>query len=286
MPMSEEARKAASERMKARHAAASERKVEETSRLEDKAAVQATAANAEAYEGFEPTQPAESHDEYQDLLKRFKELEALVKSQQVANVFQVAQVAQATPGSPGSPQMHQGRMVGTFEKYLVDPSNYEDPRDRLGQEPRLQRFAFSYNYFLDWEISTTQYETKDGLNMKEPRFHLKLNRVMTDEDTGELTNNAYTVCQMIFHEDPQAALTIARDQGVDPDSMDQREFLNQMRYLRMKDWLTEAFYPPKSTNTRRKKELVINNKLVEVFEINSEDSQKMPFDQLKTTKGL
>lgn len=228
-----------------------------------------------------PVQPTETHDEYGDLLKRFEELKTYVEH---LSELQVVQPAQAPEGRPQFG--NRGNLIGTFERYLVDPALYDDPRDRLSQEPRLQRFAFSHNYLLDWNIGVTQYETKDGVNTKEPKFTLKLNRIMMDEDTGELTNQAYTVCQMIFHEDPQAALIVAREQGIDPDRLDQRAFLNEMRYLRMRDWLIEAFYPPKPTASTRKKEVVIGNKLVQVFEINSENPQKMPFDQLKPTKGL
>jgi hypothetical protein len=236
----------------------------------------------------EPVQPAETHDEYQDLMKRFKELESFVHGLQSAMSHNV--------GMQG-PQVNQrGHLIGTFEKYLVDPKMYDDPRERLSEERRLGRFNLTgtsetidpmrHDYFLDWDISVTQYETKDGVSTKEPKFTLKLNRIMMDEETGEHTDQAYTVCQMIFHEDPQAALIVAREQGVDPDTFDQKAFLNEMRYIRMRDWLIEAFYPPRSTAVKRKKEMVIGNKLVQVFEISSENSQPIPFDQLKPTKGL
>lgn len=294
MPMSEDARIKASQRAKATWAkkkaaqAAAEKEMFQRAaqRAENTFSAPDEADHPGAPEYYrqdtrpEPKQPEPSNDEYSDLLKRFEELRSYVQGMQLPQNPMSHNVG-------GGPQFgHGGRLIGTFEKYLVDPKNYDDPIKRLAAEPRLQRFAFAHNYLLDWNISTTSYETKDGVNTKEPKFTLKLNRIMMDEDTGELTNQAYTVCQMIFHEDPQAALIVAREQGVDPDTLDQKQFLNEMRYLRMRDWLLEAFYPPKSTATQKKKEMVIGNKLVEVFEINSVNPQKMPFDQLKPTKGL
>jgi len=47
--------------------------------------------------------------------------------------------------------------------------------------------------------------------------------------------------------------------------------------------LMEAFYPPVSTDTQsNKKQMVVNGKLVEYFEVNSEQSAGIPFGDLKT----
>lgn len=299
MPMSEEARKRIGDATRARYAAKKEAERTAAWKMIDNGGSPADAHMAGIREQTPPpltpdpepqplpVQPAETRDEYSDLLKRFEELKSYVERLQPA-------IQQPTDGRPQFG--NRGNLIGTFEKYLVDPAMYSDPRTRLSQERRLGRFnvtgsqddvdLMQDDYFLEWEVGITQYETKDGVNTKEPRFTLKLDRLMIDEDTGEHNGSAYTVCQMIFHEDPQAALIVAREQGIDPNTLDQKAFLNEMRYLRMRDWLLEAFYPPKLTTQKKKKEMVIGNKLVQVFEINSTDSQAMPFDQLKTTKGL
>lgn len=210
-----------------------------------------------------------SEQEYHLLLKRVQELESR---------FQ-----------PGGPQVSGRGVIGTFEKYPVDPKNYDDPTSRLAAEPKLLRVPFKsraernggyFEYDLDWQVMAVHYETKDGINTQEPRFILKLNRFLVDPDTDMPTDRAYTACQMILHEDPQAALVVARDNGLEVDTSNETRFLNEMRYLRMLDWLLEAFFPPKTKPDRAKKEMVIGNKLVEVFTVTSEESERFDFSKL------
>ena len=112
---------------------------------------------------------------------------------------------------------------------------------------------------------------------------MELNRIVMDEDTGDPTNGRYTICRMVFHEDPDAALVVARENGVNIADFEERAFLDEMRYLRARDWLLEAFYPPKPSQPKKnKKEMGIGGKLVEYFEINSESSEPMPFGELNT----
>lgn len=181
-----------------------------------------------------------------------------------------------------APQVNnRGKLIGTFEKYTVDPDYYPNPAARLSQEPRLSRFAFPINYELDYNVMTTSYETIDGIRTKEPRFNLTLSRVVMDEDTGEPTNQRYIVRRLSFHEDPDAAIEIAREQGIKVESTNERDFLNEMRYLRMRDWLLEVFYPPKSTAVKNKKDVVVGNQLVEMYEISSEKAEPIPFNELR-----
>lgn len=185
----------------------------------------------------------------------------------------------------GAQVTNQG-IVGTHFKYTVDPNKYDDPVPRLFEymesKPQLRRLGFRDNYELDFKMDSFSYDAKDGRNVTEPKFTLDLNRIVYDEDTFEPTNRRYTVCRMVFFEDPQTAMMIARDNGVDIDSQDEASFLNEMRFLRMKDWLLEAFYPPKPNPSQNKREQVIGNQMVEVWEISSENSAKIPFDQLNS----
>lgn len=175
-----------------------------------------------------------------------------------------------------------GKLTGTIEKYSLDANRYPDPRERLANEPRLQRFGFKENYDLRYEISVSEYTTIDNIRFREPKFILDLVRVLFDEETGIPTGGRYVQSRIVMHEDPDSALTVARQNGVNVDDYDERSFLNEMRYLQMRDWLFENFYKPKSTAINNRREMVIDGKIVDYFEVNSEDAAKIPFSQLET----
>lgn len=211
-------------------------------------------------------EPSTNNDDIGDLLARVKELEAALNYRQQS----------AAQG----PQVTSRGVVGTFNKYIIDPKNYPDPCERLAREPRLQRFAFPTNYELAFSLGRTNYQSIDGVNTAEPKFTLELNKIIFDEETGEPTNGRYTICRGIFHEDPEAAIIVAREYGLPVDEENQKDFLDEMRYLRMRDWLLEAFYPPKVEAKKNKKQVVIGNTLVDYFEISSENKESIPFGEL------
>lgn len=185
-------------------------------------------------------------------------------------------------GAQGGAQVTARGLVGTVEKYTVDPKHYPDPRERLAKEPRLKRFAFSENWDLGWKVETIGYETKDGISIKEPKFTLELIGKVFDEDTGEPTEKRYVYRKLAMHEDPQAAITVARENGLEVDENNEKLFLDEMRYLRLRDWLINGlpFYAPLSTDKKNKSESVIGNRLVKVFEASSDNPINIPFDQL------
>jgi hypothetical protein len=228
----------------------------------------------EAYESFQHPEPTEkntiSPEEYQDLLRRMLEMQEMFINNNRA----------ATPANTLG--VKNGSVIGEIDKYLTDPDLYPDPCKRLAKEPRLQPFAFEYNYELKFQVGITSYETKSGVNMREPKFTLELYRIMLD-DSGVQTNKRMVICRGIFHEDPQTAIVIARDNGIQIEGMDEPTFLNEMRYLRMRDWVIEQFFPPKPSQEKiDKHEEVIGGKLVEIFSINSEQSETIPFNELNT----
>ena len=76
-------------------------------------------------------------------------------------------------------------------------------------------------------------------------------------------------------------MVVAREQGVDIDEMGEREFLDEMRYLRVRNWLLEAFYPPKrDMEKKNKKEMAIGGKIVQYFEVSSPNGTAIPFKDL------
>lgn len=214
----------------------------------------------------QPSQPPQDQD-VSELIRQIKEAnENIAKLQSQINPQQ-AQL--------NRPQVGMGGMVGTFERYITDPNFYPNPIERLAKEPRLARFAFNENYELSWEVALSQYETVDHVRTKEPRFVLKLIVKMFDDVTGELTNKRFVILQGIFHEDPEAAIEIARANEIEVDTDNEKQFLDEMRYLRFRDWLIEAFFPTPPPAAKSSKEVVIGNKLVTIYEVNSENSESM-----------
>lgn len=216
--------------------------------------------------------PNSENDDYGALTARVQELEAFIK-----NI--ATQKAEAAAEAPQTPQntavVGNGSVVGTVTRFVMDPNYYPNPIDRLADEPRLARFAFRENYELGWEVGISQYETADRIRTKEPKFTLKLIVKVFDDETGEATNKRFVILRGIFHEDPDAAIAIAADNGITVDEVNQKDFLDEMRYLRFRDWLIEAFFPTPPPPARQTKEVVIGNKLVELYEVSSESSESM-----------
>jgi hypothetical protein len=174
-----------------------------------------------------------------------------------------------------------GKLLGEVDKYVVDEAGYKNPIERLKQENRLKQIAFDHNYELEYSFATSNYETKTGVNMREPRFHITLNRVVLD-DQGNQTDKRYVARKLVFHEDPQAALVIARDNGIEIEATDEKTFLDEMRYLRVRDWLFDVFWPKPAAPIAGIHEESIGGSLVQVFTKSSAETSEIPFDQIKT----
>lgn len=186
------------------------------------------------------------------------------------------------------------RVLGEVDKYLIDPTNYPDPTPRLAEEKRLQTIAFNHNYELDYTFTIRSYETKSGVNMREPEFLVVLNRIVLDSQgepltvinpkTGKPGIKMYRARRMVFHEDPQAALVLARENNLLIDKEDEKTFLDEMRYLRVRDWLFDIFWPKAADEPENIHEEVIGGSLVQVFTKSSEGASQVDFDSL--TKAM
>lgn len=261
--MSEEARKKASERMKKMH--------------EEKKAQEPTPQPTKEQE-TSPPEEIQSDQNIDDLKRQIEEMKQNMAFMQSMFATQPQQLNR------------NGRLLGEFEKYTVNPANYEDPTKRLAKEPRLAPLAFEFNYELDYRMDVTSYETKTGENVKEPRFHVTLYRVVLDDQgnrvqinkDGKLQDKFYIARKLIFHEDPSAAMAIARENGIEVNNENERDFLNEMRYLRVRDWLFDIFWPKPSQEIQNMGEEVIGGQVVQVFTRNSEESGSIPFDQMNT----
>lgn len=271
MTMSEEQKKAASERMKAYQAA--KKLLKDNTPPTD---VQAEVPSPEEI----GTLPSESRSTEDELRAQVAELKDL---------FIQTLRGQTNQGSPAISVGNGGKLIGEVEKYTVDPTNYMDPTKRLSEEPRLQAMAFNLNYELEYEMSVRPYETKTGVNQKEPEFLITLLRVVLD-DQGLPTEKRYIARRMVFHEDPQAAIVIARENGIsleeftdlDNTTENQKLFLNEMRYLRAKEWLFDIFWPRPAKKQDGLHEEVIGGTIVQVFTKSSEEPSGVDFDQIKT----
>jgi hypothetical protein len=196
--------------------------------------------------------------DYGDLVRQINEMKAYMFDR-TNGQFQ--------PPTQGA-SVANGKVTGSVTRYALDPANYPSPNERLAKEAKLERFAFSMNYELDYIVGESSYTNIDNIRVKEPKFTLTLVKIMLDEDTGLDTGGRYDICRIILHEDPDTALIVARENGVDVIEGDEKAFLNEMRYIRMRDWLLECFYPPKATPEKQKRDMVINGKLVQYWEKN------------------
>lgn len=218
----------------------------------------------------EPQVDIQTDESTEDLKRQVEEMRRNMEQMQ-ALLFKSQEV----------PQMNrQGDLIGEWEKYLVDPQLYPDPTPRLAKEPRLAPLAFEHNYELEYKVGVTSYQTKSGKNVKEPKFEVQLNRIVLDQQ-GNQTDKRYIARKMVFHEDPDAALVIARENGLEVDKTNERNFLNEMRYYRVRDWLFDIFYPkPTSEQERPIKEEVIGGQVVQVFAKSSEEPSEIEFNKL------
>lgn len=232
-----------------------------------------------------PPQPVEVSQSAPEQLNSETELDQLRRHvQELEQLIRGGQLGQAVPAQPQAQVTPQGGIVGTVTKFSVKLSDYPDPRDRLFDEQKLKLKGFNRNWWdLDWTVTPVKYDTRDGIHVIEPKFQLRLIRILEDEETGEPSAKRYTLWKGTFFEDPEAAMQVAFDAGIDVPANMEKAFLDEMRYLRMRDWLLEAFYPPKPSQSKTNKvEAVIGNRLVEVYEINSTNSETIPFKNLRS----
>ena len=219
---------------------------------------------------IEASPPSTNNDELDDLKRRIKELESSLTQPHSQH---------PTPQS-SQPQVTGTGIIGTYTKFSINPDDYPDPRERLASEQRLVPQAFKENFLLEWKVGPIRYDTKDGRYIEEPKFDIELWRLERDDVSGELTDRKYRVTKGTFFEDPAAALAVAQEQGLEVPKQVEKLFLDEMRYLRIRDWLFDAFFPPPPQNRMNAKEEVIGNRLVEVVEINS-TTPESPMSKIK-----
>ena len=176
-----------------------------------------------------------------------------------------------------------GQLVGAYIKYPLDAKNYPSPVERLMDEPKLIQFAFKTNYIIKYKVSYSFYKTVDNVQIKEPRFELQLERIKFD-DAGEATNKRYIVRKLIMHEDVDTAIIVAEREGIKIDESNELAFLNEMRYLQIRDWLLDIFFPPINTKPEGIQEEVVGGQLVQFYESNSDTAKSIDFEKFTEKK--
>lgn len=139
----------------------------------------------------------------------------------------------------------RGEVVGTVQKFNIDPEYYSSPTEKLFKEPRLSRFSMEENYFLSWDITSKPYVTKDNLSVAEPTFHLTLYAYEFD-DTGEPTERFIVIQTLHMNEDEEIAMNFAAEEGLKVTDEGMRELMDRTRYERAKRWLLDIFFPPRN----------------------------------------
>jgi hypothetical protein len=66
------------------------------------------------------------------------------------------------------------------------------------------------------------------------------------------------------------------------DENNQKEFLDEMRYLRVKDWLFDVFWPRPAQPQEQIREEVIAGTIFQTFEKSSVEADGIDFDKLNS----
>lgn len=226
------------------------------------------------------TQPSQELDELRRQVSEIMETNALLKAALLRGDAKPQGVQVGTGG----------RLIGEVDKYLIDPDNYPDPTKRLTAEQRLETIAFRHNYELDYEFRVRSYETKTGVNMREPEFTIRLLRIVLDDQgnrvkilkDGKEYDKMYVARRFVFHEDPQAAMAIARENNIAIEAEDEKVFLDEMRYLRIRDWLFDFFWRKQPARPDNLREEAIGGTVVQVVAKSTDEPSAVDFDQIKT----
>lgn len=167
----------------------------------------------------------------------------------------------------GQPHAQVGAngVTGQVFKYPVEPEYYPNPRERLYDIPFLKRYNLRDNYIITWGVEGVEYE-KNGVAFAEPRFICHLYRRIYDDENND-TGTAALISRTFLHEDRLVALTTANKLGITDQFADEREIMDEIRFIRVRDWLIALFTPYKFQAFKKKpRMMVIAGKQVEVHD--------------------
>ena len=235
-----------------------------------------TTTSGTSSSSFNPSAPASEpqtvtieQDKLFDLMERLARLEGQ------------SQVGATTQIGGGLQLNAQGRAIGVIEKYSVNPEDYPDPRADIiswfADQPTLKRFGFADNYILTWEVSGSEYETKNGTWFREPKFQLTLYAKMYNDD-GTEKGEVARLNRLVIFEDEASVRKIATDLDMYNENVGDDDVFHAVRLERIKQWLTNIFTPPKIDEIKDKsREMVLDGQVVTVVDVQQIDGKNVKF---------
>lgn len=199
------------------------------------------------------------------LMKKVADLEAN-KNPEMTPEAALQYTAQVSNPQGFNTNIGANGVQGRIFKYPVEKSFYPDPTERLYDEPKLKRFGLRDNFKFDWDVEGVEYE-KYGVTYAEPRFTIRLFRVIFDDDGVTPTGKLALINRAIQHEDEIVARAAADKLGLADTFTSFQDMMNEMRYYRFRQWLLDLFTPVTvEQHTRQAQPMVIDGKVVEVFD--------------------
>jgi len=161
----------------------------------------------------------------------------------------VTDMAPAVSFATGLRTNSLGQVVGTVTKYSIDPEDYpspiEDLLDDFERDPKMRRFNLRDNYYISWDMTAKPYQTKDGLSVQEPTFHVTIHENEYDEEGNE-TGRFIIRKTLHFNEDEELINIFASENGIEITPETLKDLYKKVRYQRVRDWMVnEYFFPPR-----------------------------------------
>lgn len=157
--------------------------------------------------------------------------------------------------------------VGIIERFPIRPENYKNPVEELMDSPKFRRFGMRDNFALDWVVTPTKYETKQGQWYTEPRFELTFKRKQLDDNGNEIVRHdkfgkafhpRIVLGRASFFIDPPADMIEAELAGLDEAGLSDEELQDRMMFWRYHMWVEERLVPkqPEKTTNALKEEVI------------------------------
>ena len=173
-------------------------------------------------ETYEPETPqTKTPKKDNNVILTQEQFDTLIKRLDSGNSVDRAAAPSMTPGI-GLQVNPFGQVVGTMTKFNIDPTYYPDPiadlLDDFDIDPRMRRHNVRENYLITFDMTAKPYQTKDFIIRK--TLHM--------------------------NEDEELARNFAAEQGVEVSDESLRDLLDKTRYARIREFIIDAFYPPRN----------------------------------------